>query len=392
MLETALEVVGIERANLWAITPDQARFVNLAGAGFTEEEWRDFEGIEIPLQEAGVIYRSYVEGTPVIVDALHPLPRELRLKSPYSHVKAMRSRAGVVLPMIARGRTVGVIAADNKITRKPIMPESVDLLGFFASHAAIAIDNARMFQEMETQRAQLELATKHKSQFLANMSHELRTPLNAVLGYTELIADGIYGEVPERVLEILERVNKSGRHLLGLNDVLDLSRIESGRLTLQLDDYSLADVVRAVCAAGESLAMEKNLTVTANVPSDLPLGRGDERRLRQVLLNLIGNAIKFTDEGEVTVRAIAQAGAFWVSMADTGPGIPESAQEDIFREVQQADSSITKAKGGSGLGLPIARRIVELHGGRMWVTSSPGRGATFHFTLPIHTDQQTMPA
>ena len=305
----------------------------------------------------------------------------------------MRSRAGVVLPMIARGRTVGVIAADNKITRKPIMPESVDLLGFFASHAAIAIDNARMFQEMETQRAQLELATKHKSQFLANMSHELRTPLNAVLGYTELIADGIYGEVPERVLEILERVNKSGRHLLGLiNDVLDLSRIESGRLALQLDDYSLADVVRAVCAAGESLAMEKNLTVTANVPSDLPLGRGDERRLRQVLLNLIGNAIKFTDEGEVTVRAIAQAGAFWVSVADTGPGIPESAQEDIFREFQQADSSITKAKGGSGLGLPIARRIVELHGGRMWVTSSPGRGATFHFTLPIHTDQQTMPA
>jgi signal transduction histidine kinase len=236
-----------------------------------------------------------------------------------------------------------------------------------------------------------EQASQHKSQFLANMSHELRTPLNAILGYTELIADRIYGEVPERVQEVLERVDKSGRHLLALiNDVLDLSKIEAGELALALDDYSMKEVVQNVVVAVEAMATEKKLDLAVTVPPDLPRGRGDERRLTQVLLNLVGNAIKFTDAGHVGVRVAVDREACLVAVTDTGPGIAAADQERIFEEFQQADTSSTRRKGGTGLGLAIARRIVEMHGGRLWVESAPGQGSTFSFTVPIRVEQQVL--
>ncbi|HUU74374.1 MAG TPA: HAMP domain-containing sensor histidine kinase, partial [Burkholderiales bacterium] len=220
---------------------------------------------------------------------------------------------------------------------------------------------------------------------LANMSHELRTPLNAILGYTELIADGIYGEVPETIGEIMERVQRSGRNLLGLiNDVLDLSKIEAGQLTLAINDYSFQDTVHSVISSVEPLASEKKLKLTADLAEDLPIGHGDERRIAQVLMNLVGNAIKFTDAGEVKVSVTVNDEMFVASVIDTGPGIPEEQQQKIFEEFQQVDSSSTRKKGGSGLGLAIAKRIVELHGGRIWVVSSVGQGSTFSFSLPIN--------
>jgi signal transduction histidine kinase len=244
-------------------------------------------------------------------------------------------------------------------------------------------------RELAEKGRQLELASQHKSQFLANMSHELRTPLNAILGYTELIMDHIYGEVPEKIGEVLERVQQGGHHLLDLiNDVLDISKMEAGQLTLALNDYSLAEVVQTVFSAVESLAVEKGLALTVSLPADLPLGKGDERRLAQVLLNLLGNAIKFTEVGEVQVRATAADGAFTVAVSDTGPGISEADQHKIFEAFQQADSSITRKKGGTGLGLSIVKRIVEMHGGRIWVESRLGKGSTFWFTLPIRVEQQ----
>jgi signal transduction histidine kinase len=213
--------------------------------------------------------------------------------------------------------------------------------------------------------------------------------MNAVLGYTDLILDNIFGDVPEAIRDTLERVKSNGQHLLGLiNDVLDLSKIEAGQLTLSLGEYSMGDVVQAVVSAVESLASEKKLALKATVPADLPPGRGDERRLTQVLLNLVGNAIKFTDDGEVSIQARASDGAFVVSVSDTGPGISEADQRTIFEEFQQADSSSTRKKGGTGLGLSISRRIVELHGGRLWVESTPGRGSTFSFTLPVRVERQ----
>jgi signal transduction histidine kinase len=260
----------------------------------------------------------------------------------------------------------------------------------FATQSALAIQNARLFREIEEKGRQLEVASRHKSEFLANMSHELRTPLNAILGYTELILDGIYGEVPEKIRDVQQRLEKSGRHLLSLiNDVLDLSKIEAGQLTLSLNDYSMKEVVQTVFTAVESLAAEKKLALRVFVPSDLPAGRGDERRIAQVLMNLVGNAIKFTGVGEIRIQAAVSEGEFTVSVADTGPGIAEADQERIFEEFQQVDSSSSRAKGGTGLGLAIAKRIVELHGGRIWVESSLGQGSTFTFTLPVRVDRQT---
>ena len=207
------------------------------------------------------------------------------------------------------------------------------------------------------------------------MSHELRTPLNAVLGYTELILDETFGDVPEPIRDSLERARNSGQHLLGLiNDVLDLSKIEAGQLTLSLADYAMEEVTQAVATGVESLAAEKKLALRVSVPPDLPPGRGDSRRIAQVLLNLVGNALKFTEAGEVRVAVTVSDGAFVVSVADTGPGISEADQAKIFEEFQQADSSSTRKKGGTGLGLAIAKRIVELHGGRIWVESTLGPG------------------
>jgi signal transduction histidine kinase len=297
-------------------------------------------------------------------------------------------RALLIIPLLGADRIVGALVVRRRAPGE--FPKSaVDLLQTFAAQSVLAIQNARLFSEIGEKSKQLEVASQHKSQFLANMSHELRTPLNAILGYTELILDSIYGETPEKMRGVLERVQSNGKHLLGLiNDVLDLSKIEAGQLTLSLSDYSIKDVVNGVFVAVESLATEKKLALKVEVPAGLPLGRGDERRLTQVLLNLVGNAIKFTDTGEVAIRASASNGSFTVAVHDTGPGIAESDRVKIFEEFQQADTSATKKKGGTGLGLSIAKRIIEMHGGRIWVESDLGHGSTFSFTVPVTVDKQ----
>jgi signal transduction histidine kinase len=216
------------------------------------------------------------------------------------------------------------------------------------------------------------------------MSHELRTPLNAILGYTELILDALYGEPPEKMRAVLERVQTNGKHLLGLiNDVLDLSKIEAGQLTLSLSDYSMTSLVQGVYAAVEPLAAQKNLALTTKIAPSLPSGHGDERRLSQVLLNLVGNAIKFTDKGEVAIEASLTDGSFSLAVRDSGPGIAAADQAKIFEEFQQVDDTSTRQKGGTGLGLSISRRIVEMHGGRILVDSELGKGSTFTIRLPV---------
>jgi signal transduction histidine kinase/cell division protein FtsB len=251
----------------------------------------------------------------------------------------------------------------------------------------LAADVNRTSEELGQLYQQLATASRHKSEFLANTSHELRTPLNAILGYTELIQDNIYGDVPDKIREILGRVQNNGRHLLGLiNDVLDLSKIEAGQLNLAITDYSLKEVVQTVVTATGSLAAEKKLALKTMIDEALPSGKGDERRITQALLNLVGNAIKFTEKGEVCIQAAAANGAFQVAVRDTGPGIQIEDQKRIFEEFQQVDTSSTRKKGGTGLGLSISRKIIELHGGQLWVESEFGKGSTFRFTLPVAPD------
>jgi signal transduction histidine kinase len=296
-------------------------------------------------------------------------------------------RAVLVVPLLRPDRVLGALVVRR---RQPgeFPKATVDLLQTFAAQSVLAIQNARLFSEIEEKGRQLEVASQHKSQFLANMSHELRTPLNAILGYTELIIDQIYGEVPDKMAGVLDRVQSNGRHLLGLiNDVLDLSKIEAGQLTLELASYSIADLVHGVVNTVESLATEKQLALKVDVPSNLPAGRGDERRISQVLLNLVGNAIKFTDKGAVVIAASAVNGSFNIAVRDTGPGISTADQAKIFEEFQQADNSTTKTKGGTGLGLAIAKRIIEMHGGSISVESTLGAGSTFSVSLPVKAQQ-----
>jgi len=264
---------------------------------------------------------------------------------------------------------------------------TVDLLTTLANQSNVAIENARLFEEVEAKSRQLEAASRHKSDFLAIVSHELRTPMNAILGFNEMILDSIYGDVPEELKRPLTDMQNSGQHLLRLiNDVLDLSKIEAGRMELMLADYSVRDTVEAVRASLGSLAAEKGLEFVTAVPEDVPLAHGDGKRLTQCLMNLAGNALKFTRAGRVEIAVEHRGETLVFRVADTGIGVPQEQIDGLFTEFQQADSTIAREFGGTGLGLSIAKKFVEMHGGRIWVVSEVGQGSTFFFSIPLHVE------
>lgn len=301
-------------------------------------------------------------------------------------------RGILIVPLLRPNKIVGALVVRR---HKPgaFHEQVVHLLETFAAQSVLAIQNAKLFREIEEKGRELEAASRHKSQFLANMSHELRTPLNSVLGFTELLVDGIYGELPDKAKTTVARVQANGRHLLGLiNDVLDLSKIEAGQLTLAIENYSVAQIVRSTVTAVEPLARAKGLELSTTVAENLPIGRGDERRLTQVLLNLAGNAVKFTETGAVDILAGAVDGHFEITVRDTGPGIASKDQALIFEEFQQVDNSSTRQKGGTGLGLAISKRIVEMHGGTIDVESVLGSGSTFRLKIPIQVNEDVRAA
>jgi signal transduction histidine kinase len=290
------------------------------------------------------------------------------------------------LAAVSKGEFGGTISVPNR-----------DEFGALAAHMnrmsaalhQLDQDQRQTAHQLRALNEQLEQASRAKSAFLASMSHELRTPMNAILGFMELLLDETYGEVPELLKQPLADIQTNGRHLLRLiNDVLDLSKIEAGRMELNLVEYLVPDVVGMVQASLRSLAMEKGLEFRIEVPDDIPPALGDAKRLTQCLLNLAGNAIKFTASGRVVIRVERQADQLLYSVSDTGTGIPKDQLDNVFAEFRQVDATIAHEFGGTGLGLSLSKRFVELHGGRIWVESEVGKGSTFFFSIPLRVQEE----
>jgi signal transduction histidine kinase len=292
-------------------------------------------------------------------------------------------RALLGVPLLREDEVIGVLAVTRK-TPGAFAPEIVRLLTTFATQSALAIQNARLFQEIEDKSRQLEVASRHKSEFLANMSHELRTPLNAIIGFSEVLAEGMFGDVNEKQTEYLQDILESGRHLLSLiNDILDLSKIEAGRMELEATDFDLPSAIENALILVRERASRRGIRLDRTIDERLGSIRADERKVKQVLLNLLSNALKFTPEGgRVDVRAGLRDSMAEISVADTGVGIAPEDQEAVFEEFRQVGMAARTVEG-TGLGLALSRRFIELHGGKIWVKSDVGVGSTFTFTLPL---------
>jgi signal transduction histidine kinase len=294
-------------------------------------------------------------------------------------------RTVLAVPLIRDGRPLGAITVSRRVVRR-FTEKQVSLLKTFADQAVIAIENVRLFNELADKSRQLEVASRHKSEFLANMSHELRTPLNAIIGFSEALTERMFGDLTDKQDEYLRDIYASGHHLLSLiNDILDLSKIEAGRMELELTDFDLPHALLNALTLVRDRAARRGIALHQVVDGGLGPIRGDERKIKQVLLNLLSNALKFTPEGgRVEVRASVADGTAEISVADTGVGIAPEDQEAVFEEFRQVGTAAKKVEG-TGLGLALSRKFVELHGGRLWVKSQLGMGSTFTFTLPLTT-------
>jgi signal transduction histidine kinase len=292
-------------------------------------------------------------------------------------------RASLAVPLLREDRIVGGLVVRRKSIGE-FRPEVIELLKTFATQSVLAIQNARLFREIEDQSRQIEAANRHKSEFLANMSHELRTPLNAIIGFSEVLQERYFGELNEKQAEYTDDILASGRHLLSLiNEILDLSKVEAGRMELELAAFDLPLAIDNARTFVRERATRHGITLDVKVDERLGDYVGDERKIKQILLNLLSNAVKFTPEGgRISINARQTNGSVEISVTDTGIGIAEEDQPKIFEEFRQVGSDNAKKIEGTGLGLTLAKKFVELHGGRIWVESEVGKGSTFVFTLP----------
>jgi PAS domain S-box-containing protein len=293
-------------------------------------------------------------------------------------------RSLLAVPLLLEQRIIGALVVSRQEPGS-FAPEVVNLLQTFASQSVLAIENARLFRELEHKSRELEAASRHKSEFLANMSHELRTPLNAVIGFSEALLERMFGEVNEKQTEYLQDILSSGQHLLSLiNDILDLSKIEAGRMELAVAPFHLPQALDNALILVKERAARHGIGLALEIDPRLGELVGDERKVKQALLNLLSNAVKFTPEGgRISLRAVQADGAVEIAVSDTGIGIAPEDQEAIFEEFRQVGSDEARKQEGTGLGLALTKKIVEMHGGRIWVKSQVGKGSTFTFTLPV---------
>ncbi len=329
---------------------------------------------------AGLLGRTYRERRTVHVADIRSDPTV----SDSTAMIRIGARTGLGVPLLRGDEVLGVLVL-VRIEVRPFSEREIELVEGFARQGAIAIENVRLFNEIQEKSAELAAASRHKSEFLANMSHELRTPLNAIIGFSDVLEQRLFGELNERQADYTHDIASSGRHLLGLvNEILDLSKVEAGRMELEPSEFDLADTIRGALGFVRERAATHAIALAADVPSDLGTVVADERKVRQVLLNLLSNAVKFTpDGGTIAVRATRTAAAVQVSVQDTGIGIAPADQATVFDEFQQVGKASDRSREGTGLGLTLAKRFIELHGGRVWVESEVGTGTTFTFAIPV---------
>jgi len=294
------------------------------------------------------------------------------------------TRAMIIAPMIWEGNGIGAITVARDFVGA-FSDKDIALLKTFADQAVIAIQNARLFREIQDKSRQLETANKHKSEFLANMSHELRTPLNAIIGFSEVLIERLFGELNAKQEDYLRDIHSSGAHLLTLiNDILDLSKIEAGRMELEPSTFDIASAVANAITLVRERALRHSILLGQQVDGTLTQITADERKFKQILLNLLSNAVKFTpDGGRVDVLARRENSNAVISVHDTGIGIAPEDQGTVFEEFRQVGHDYTKKQEGTGLGLALTKKFVELHGGTIWLESEPGKGSTFTFSIPM---------
>ncbi len=330
-------------------------------------------------RDATLVGRAATEQQPLQVADLSEVPLDPHLDALYRD----GWRSMLAIPMLRGDLIVGVVVIRRRTTGS-FHEDMVDLLQTFAAQSSVALVNARLFRELETKSAELEVASRHKSEFLASMSHELRTPLNAVIGFSEVLIDRMFGELNDRQDEYVHDIWNSGRHLLELlNEILDLSKVEAGQMVLDPSTFNVERAIEAAVSLVRERATRHSISVNVGVGEDVDTLDADELRFKQVLLNLLSNAVKFTpDGGSVKVRAVQPGDELVVTVSDTGAGVPPEDRERIFESFQQGGRGVAREEG-TGLGLTLTRRIIELFDGRLWLESEVDVGSTFGFAIPV---------
>jgi GAF domain-containing protein/anti-sigma regulatory factor (Ser/Thr protein kinase) len=378
----AVQLSGTDGGAIYEYDEESEEFL-LRATDHMEEELISALRANPPRLGDGVVGRAAASREPVVVPNILEerayAPRMRQLLERYGF------RASLAVPLLREDRIIGGLVVRRKSTGE-FRPEVIELLKTFATQSVLAIQNARLFREIEEKSQQIEAANRHKSEFLANMSHELRTPLNAIIGFSEVLQERLFGELNDKQAEYTDDILTSGRHLLSLiNEILDLSKVEAGRMELELATFDLPLAIDNARTFVRERATRHGITLDVTVDDHLGDIVGDERKIKQILLNLLSNAVKFTPEGgRINIDAKQADGSVEISVSDTGVGIAAEDQPKVFEEFRQVGADYSHKSEGTGLGLTLAKKFVELHGGKIWVESEVGKGSKFTFTLPVN--------
>ncbi len=385
----AVQLSGTDGGAIYEYDEPSEEFL-LRATDHMEEELINALRANPPRLGDGVVGRAAASHEPVQV----PNILEERAYAPRMREMLERFgfRASLAVPLLREGHIIGGLVVRRKSIGE-FRPEVIELLKTFATQSVLAIQNARLFREIEDKSRQIEAANRHKSEFLANMSHELRTPLNAIIGFSEVLGERLFGELNEKQAEYTDDILSSGRHLLSLiNEILDLSKVEAGRMELELATFDLPLAIDNARTFVRERATRHGITLDVTIDDRLSDFVGDERKIKQILLNLLSNAVKFTPEGgRIGINARQADSSVEISVTDSGIGIAPEDQPKVFEEFRQVGADYAHKSEGTGLGLTLAKKFVELHGGKIWVESEVGKGSKFTFTLPVNPHPFPLP-